>query len=538
MKGGTSTNKIRKLAAAVAIALIPIIFIAGCGTGGQNNSRITFGNVGEFATLNPILSTDTASNAVIRLIFNGLVKLNEKLEIVGDLAENWDYSPDGLVWTFHLRKNVKWHDGQPFTAADVKYTYDAIRDPDYTGVRATDFEPIQKVETPDDYTVKITLKEPYAPLLNCLTIGIIPKHLFESTPIKDMRQNPATMNPVGTGPYKFKTYVKGQYLQLEANPDYFLGAPKIKETIFKIYQDNQVELTAFEKGDIDYMPAIQPDDLDRIQKELAGKVDFREYSENRVAYFGLKQNHPILKDKLVRQALAYGLDREQIVRDVLKGRGTVLNSILTPVSWAYAGDQLNSYKYDPEKAKALLEQAGWKPGPDGIRVKNGQRLSFEVLTRSGDKQIEAVMNIAQQQWKDIGVEVKPQYLEFSVLCAQYLDVAKFQAYLLGMSLRTDPDFYLYFDSKAAVNDKGQLVGFNDVEYKNPQLDKLLEEGRRTLDLAKRKEIYIEAQKIVNEDLPWLFLYSRKVVSGMNNRIKGVIWSPLGPIEQQQWYIGK
>lgn len=474
---------------------------------------------------------------MIDLIFNGLVKLNEKLEIVGDLAEKWDVSTDGLVWTFHLRQGIKWQDGQPFTSADVKYTYDAIKDPGYTGVRATDFAPISKIETPDDNTVVLTLKQPYAPLLGQLTIGIIPKHLFESTSVASMKENPTTMNPIGTGPYKFKTYVKGQYALLEANPDYFKGAPNIKETVFKIYQDTQVQLAGLEKGDIDYLAAIPPDEVDRIKKDYADKFDFKQYPENRLTYIGLKQTNPVFQDVRVRQALMYGLNRQQIVTDVLKGYGTVLNAILPPFSTYYAGDQLNPYNYDPEKAKQLLDEAGWKVGADGIRVKNGTRLSFETLTASGNKQYEAVMNIAQQEWKEIGVEVKPQYLEFSVLCAQYLDVAKFQSYLLGFSLDVDPDFYLYLHSASAVYD-GKLVGFNDVEFKNPELDQLLEQGRRETDPAKRQQIYIEAQKIINDQLPWLFLYARDIVSAMNKRVQNVVWSPLGPIDQEKWTIAK
>lgn len=538
MGGGRNTKSFWRPSAALLVAVMLVSTLAGCGASGANKSRITFGNVGEFASFNPILSTDTSSSSVNKLVYNGLVKLNEKLELVGDLAESWSVSSDGLVWTFQLRKGVKWHDGQPFTAADVKYTYDAIKDPDYTGVRATDFKPVDKIEAPDDSTVVIDLKEPFAPLLSHLTIGIIPKHVFESTPIKSMKENAASMNPIGTGPYKFKTYVKGQYVMLNSNPDYFLGEPKIKETVFKIYQDTQVQLAGLEKGDIDYLATIPPDEVDRIKTGYVNKFDFKQYPENRLTYIGLKQTNPVFKDVRVRQALMYGLNRDQIVTDVLKGYGTVLNAILPPFSTYYAGDQLNPYKYDPEKAKQLLEEAGWKAGPDGIRVKDGKRLSFEALTSSGNKQYEAVMNIAQQQWKEIGAEAKPEYLEFSVLCTQYLDVAKFQSYLLGFSLGVDPDFYLYLHSASAVDANGKLVGFNDVEYKNPELDQLLEAGRRETDPVKRKQIYIEAQKLINDQLPWIFLYARDVVSAMNKRVQNVVWSPLGPINQEQWTIGK
>ena len=520
-------------------AVVLIAAVAGCGApnGPKKGGTITFGMTGDPVIFNPILSTDVPSGRVNDLVYSGLIKLNEKLEPVGDLAESWETSPDGLVWTIHLRKGVKWHDGQPFSSADVKYTYEAIKSPDYTGVRATEFKPIQKIETPDDYTVVLTLDKPYAPLLTtALTYGIIPKHLFESTPIAKMKENPANMQPIGTGPYKYKEWQKGQYILLEANPDYFDGAPNIEKVVFKFYQDEQVMLAALEKGDIDYMGAIPADEVDRIKKDYATKFDFHEIADLGYNYIGLKQTNPLFKDVRVRQALMYGANREQIVKDVLKGRAEVMNANLPSASWAYAGDQLNPYKYDPEKAKQLLEEAGWKVGPDGIRVKDGKRFSFKLITSTGNKTLESALNIIQQNWKDIGVEAKVEYIEWSVLCAQYLDVAKFEAYALGWSLGVDPDFYLYFHSSSAVNEKGQLVGFNDVEFKNPDLDKLLEQGRATMDPAKRKEIYIQAQKIVNEQLPYVFLYSQHVTSAMSNRIKGVIWSTQGPIDLYKWYI--
>lgn len=540
-RGGNISVKRQQRFLALVIAVVTLAgVLAGCGPakGPQKGGTITYGETGEFIVFNPILNTDTPSGRVIDLVYSGLVKQNEKLEMVPDLAEKWTYSDDGLVWTFTLKKGVKWHDGQPFTSADVKYTFDAIKDKDYTGVRATNFKPIVKVEAPDDYTVVLTLSQPYAPLLVVLETGILPKHLFASTPIAQMKTNPASMTPVGTGPYKFKEYIKGQYALLEANADYFDGAPNIQQVIFKIYKDEQVMLSALEKGDIDYMASIPFDQIDRISKSYADKYSFTRLTDQRFNYIGLKQTNPILKDKLVRQALMYGLNRDQIVNDVRKGYAKVMNASILPTSWAYAGDQLNQYKYDPEKAKSLLEQAGWKVGADGIRVKDGKRLSFEIVTSTGNTTREAELSIAQQNWKDIGIEIKPNYIEWSVLLTNYLDVGKFEAYSLGFSVDPDPDCYLYFHSASAIDASGKLVGFNDVEYKNPQMDKLLEEGRTTLDQTKRKEIYAEVQKLQNEELPYVFLYAPESMAALNKKFQNVTWSPTGPINIEKWYVAK
>jgi len=420
----------------------------------------------------------------------------------------------------------------------VKYTYDAIKDKDYQGIRRTDFKPITKIEAPDEYTVKLYLDKPYAPILSKLTIGIIPKHIFESTPIGKMKENPANMKPIGTGPYKFVEWQKGQYILLEANDKYFGEGPYIEKVIIKFYQDNQVMLAALENGDIDYMGGIPADDVARVKEKYSDRLVFKEMPTNGYQYIGLKQTHPILSDKKVRQALMYGLNREQIVKDILKGYGTIMNANIPPVSWAYAGDQLNPYPYNPEKAKQLLEEAGWKVGPDGIRVKDGKKLTFKLLTSTGNKESEQALLITQQNWKSIGVDVKVEFIEWAVLCEQYLDKAKFEAYQLGWGLGLDPDCYLFFHSSAAVDEKGQLVGFNDVEYKNPTLDKLLEDGRTEMDQGKRKEIYTQVQKILNEDLPYIFLYTRNNVAAMSKKVQGVVWSTLGPIFPEKWWISE
>lgn len=531
----------------VLIALVALALLASaCGpatpNGGtttptpQKGGMITFGLIGDPVVLNPVLSTDVPSGSINSRVYNGLVRTNEKLELVGDLADKWDFSADGLTWTFHLKKNVFWHDGQQFTAADVKFTYETIKSPDYTGVRTNDLKFITEIEAPDDFTVKIHLDKPYAPLLSKLTLGIIPKHIFETVPVAQMEESQANLKPVGTGPYKLAEWQRGQVVSLEANARYFGEGPYIDKVVYRVYQNDQAMLAALEKGEIDYMGTIPADDLERVTKSLADRYEFTPIPQNGYTYIGLKQTDPVLGDKAVRQALMYAANREQVVEDVLKGYGDVMNSNIPKASWAYAGDQLNEYKFDPEKAKQLLDQAGWKPGSDGLRAKDGQKLTFKLLTSTGNKTLESALVIVQKNWKDIGVDCQVEYLEWPVLVSQYLDMAQFQSYALAWSLGIDPDFYLYFHSSAAVDDQGQLVGFNDVEFKDSRLDHLLEQGRAELDQDKRKQIYIEAQKIVNDELPYVFLYANNAPVAMSKRIQGVTWSPTGPIFPEKWWV--
>ena len=536
----------RKVGIVLLLVLVIALFVGGCtpepeagpepGDERQVSGTITYGMTGDPVIFNPILYTDSPSSFVISRVYSGLVRANENLEMVGDIAKSWEFSEDGLVWTFHLRDDVRFHDGEPLTSEDVKYTYEAILHPDYTGIRATNFKAVDHIEAPDPYTVVFYLKEPFAPMLTYLSYGILPKHIFEQTSIKDMKENPANMEPIGTGPYKFVEWQRGQHLILEANEDYYGEGPYIEQVIIKFYQDEQVMLAALEKGDIDYMGSIPPDDIDRVKSEHSDRLEFVEFPTNGYTYIGLKQTHPILSDVNVRKALMYGLNRQGIVDDILQGYGTVMNSNIAPVSWAYAEGELETYGYNPEKAKQLLEEAGWVEGPDGIRVKDGQRLSFTLLTDSGSKMYESIIMIAQEDWENIGVEMKPEFLEWSVLCSQYLDVAQFEAYMLGWSLGLDPDFYIFFHSDSGVDEEGNLVGFNDGEFSNPELDELLERGRREMDQEERRKIYWEAQKIVNDQLPYVFLYTRNNVAAMDKKVKGVIWSTLGPVFPELWYI--
>lgn len=502
----------------------------------QLQGEIVYGMVGDPVIFNPILSTDTPSGNINDRVYQGIVRSNDKLEMVNNLAESIDYSEDGLTWTVKIREGVKWHDGEPFSAEDVVFTYQTIMHPDYTGVRKSNFNSVESVEVTSEFEFKMNLKRPDASLLTKLNIGIIPKHIFGEIEVAKLREHPANMEPIGTGPYKWGEWAKGQYITLVANEDYWGEGPWIEQVRFQFFQDNQVVLSAFEAGEIDYLGSIPPDDVDRVKQALESGYNFYEFPANGYTYFGLMQTHPILGDRNVRQALAYGLDRQQIVDTIYNGRATVLNTNMPPISWAFK-DGLNDYAYNKEKAIELLEASGWtKVGADGIRVKDGERLSFSLVTSSGNTQYEAVLIVTEQQWKEIGVEVDVQYYEWSVLVEKYLDVGEFEAYMLAWSLGLDPDCYLFWHSSAAYDEQGILQGFNDVVYKNERMDELLELGRETMDQDARKEIYGEVQTMLNEDLPNLFMYTQNYTAGMNKKFKGVTFSPLGPIFPELWYI--
>ncbi len=498
---------------------------------------MVFGMTSEPVILNPILSTGTPAGFVNNRVFASLVRADENLQMEPYVAEDWEFSEDGLEWIFQLRDDVYFHDGEQLTADDVVYTYMAILHEDYTGVRATTYEPIEEVVAVDDLTVKFVLKRPHAPLLSDLTMGIMPSHLLADEPIAQLRELDFNMKPIGAGPFVFEEWRSGEYIVLSRNPDFFLDGPYLEQVRIRFYGDEQVMLTALEAGDIDYIGSIPPDDIDRVMQEYDDKLEFFERQNNGYSYIGLKQTHPILEDHRVRQAMAYGINRRTVVDDVLNGYGTVMNANVPPFSWAYNPD-LTDYEYDPDQAIELLEKAGWTEiGDDGIRRNaDGDKLSVECVTSTGNVIRENTLLIAQQNLAEIGFDLDVQFYEWTVLLEQYLDAAMFESYMLGWSLGLDPDAYLFFHSDASLDEEGNLRGFNDVEYSNERVDELLELGRITLDQDEREEIYHEIQEILNEELPYIFLFSQDLVSATNRDIRGITMSDIGPLYMEQWYI--
>ncbi|HWI60860.1 MAG TPA: peptide-binding protein [Symbiobacteriaceae bacterium] len=497
--------------------------------------RLTWSAVGEPVTLNPLLHTDVNSQWVTQRVFSGLVEINEKLEVAPDLATGWTTSPDGLQWTFKLRTNVKFHDGQPMTAEDVAYTFNAIKDKGYTGPRSGDFAALEKVEVIDPATVKFTLKEPFAPFLSNLTYGILPKHVFGSKPVAEMKDNPANRKPVGTGPYKLGEWVPGQYLTLVRNDAYYAEGPYIPEMVQKFVQDGNVATAKLEAGEFD-IGAIPPTSVKRFQEKQSSVFNFFPYQGTGFEYLAFNLTNPGLKDKAVRQAIAYAVDRQTVVNDILEGQGIVLNAPVPPASWAYAEAPIK-YPFDKAKAVKTLEDAGYTKGADGVYAKGGQRLSFTIITNTGSSVRESECLFIQKALKDIGIEIKFNLVELATFQGKVMPTGAFDMVLNRANLNVDPDPYTYFhSSQGQKNAKGTFVGFNISQYSNPEIDKLLEEGRRTVDQAKRKEIYAKYQQIIAEDIPWLVMFNYKSTYAIKKNVQGVVMSPVGPTKGRVWYM--
>lgn len=466
------------------------------------DGSLRFSLGGEVSLLNPILSTDTSSSAVEGVIFTGLVKFNENLEPIPDLATRWSVSQGGKVWTFHLRKDVKWHDGVPFTADDVVFTFNSILNPKVNSVRRSDYiidgQPI-RFKALDKYTVQAILPKPFAPFLIHAGMGIIPKHLLEG---KDINTASFNRKPIGTGPFIFKEWQSGDHVTVKRNPAYYFGQPLLKEIVYKVIPDENSRLVALEAGEVDET-GIPAKDYTRMKS--AKKIKVYEYDSLVYTYLGFNLANKKFADKRVRQALAYATDKKQLVNLIFRGLASPAYAPSAPVSWAYS-DKVPKYEFNPAKAKKLLKEAG------------AENLEFTILLNQGNKEREKAAVILQQQYRKVGVKVNVRVMEWSSLLKIVnapRDPKEFEAVIMGWSLGLDPDAYSIWHSSQYP------AGFNFVKYKQPEVDKLLEEGRTTIDKSRRKKIYAKLWEQIADDQPYIFLWYPKSVEGVNERVGGL-----------------
>jgi peptide/nickel transport system substrate-binding protein len=491
------------------------------------------GTIGEPSNLIPMLASDSASHSVAGQIFNGLVKYDTDLSVIGDLAESWDISKDGLVITFHLRKGVKWTDGKEFTADDVMFGYKTIIDEKTPSAYKEDFLQVKKAEVMDKYTFRVTYEKPFAPALTSWTsLVILPKHLLEG---KDITKSDMVRNPVGLGPYKLSKWVSGQELILESNKDYFEGQPYIDRYLYKVIPDSATMFLELKTGGIDMM-GLTPIQYTKQTDNVFFKNNFRKYRYPAFSYTHLafNQKHPWFSDKRVRQAMSYAIDKNEIVDVVLFGLGSPATGPYVPNTWPY-NPNVRKYEYDPEKAKELLKEAGWQDRDgDGILDKDGKPFKFTILTNAGNNLRKNTATIIQSRLEKIGVKVEIRTLEWSTFVNQFIDKKRFEAVLLGWSIGLDADQYdIWHSSKTKEKE------LNFISYSNPEVDELLEKGRRTFNLDERKKAYFRIQEILADEVPYIFLYVPDATPIVHARIKGIKPAAIGiSYNLPKWYVPK
>ncbi|WP_066386295.1 peptide-binding protein [Neobacillus mesonae] len=501
----------------------------------QQGGTLVLGTTASPTLFNPLYSTDTSSSMIEGFIYSGLVTIDREFNPVPDLAEKWENSDDGLTWTFQLRKGVKWHDGKDFTADDVVFTYSIPLSKDYKGPRGLSFETITKVEKVDDYTVKITLKEPYAPFLAFVgTSGILPKHILGDVPIQDLGKHEFnTKNPIGTGPFKFEEWKDGEYIKLAANDDYFLGKPKLDGIIDKIVPDSNALMAQMQTGEIS-LTSIAPEQMESAKKlEEQGKVKILSGPSNSWEYLGYNLRNPLFKDRNVRIALTHAIDKESIVKAILNGDGTVAHGPGSPANWAF-NENMPKFEYDVNKAKELLKEAGWEKGSDGILQKDGKKFEFTIKTTSANETRQKIAQVVQEQFKQIGIKANIQLLEWSAYVKETSPPNwNFDAIVAGWSIGSDPDPTWFWDTNEIEK------GLNYQAYSNQKVDELVRENTRIVDQQERLKIMHEVDQIVAEDQPATFLYYPNGHMIINPKLHGPIYNTANTyFEIEKWYFEK
>ncbi len=493
---------------------------------------IVVGSIGDARNLVPILASDSASADIVGLVFNGLVKYNKDIELVGDLAKSWEVSEDGLVITFFLRKGVRWHDGAPFTSRDVLFTYQKLIDPEVPTPYSGDFERIERLKIPDDYTVRVIYKEPFSPGLSSWGMAIMPQHLLEK---EDLSNTKFSRHPIGTGPYRFREWITGDRIILKANEDYFEGRPYIDRYIYRIIPDQATMFLELKSEGIDEA-GLTPIQYARQTNTNYFKKNFNKFRYPRFGYTYLGYNllDPRFTDKRVRQAISYAIDKEEIIDGVLLGLGRIGTGPFPPESWAY-NPQVERYPYNPEKAKELLAQAEWIDSDgDGWLDKGGRIFEFTILINQGNEARRKTAEIIQRRLREVGIRAKIRVVEWTAFINEFVDKKRFETIILGWSLARDPDPYdIWHSSKTKEGE------FNFISYKNEELDRLLLEGRRTFDRDKRKKIYHRIHEILAEEQPYIFFYVPDALPLVHARFRGIEPAPLGiGYNFIKWYVPK
>jgi len=499
--------------------------------------------------INPILCQyNQVDRDLCSLIFNGLTRLNERGEVIPDLAERWEISDDCLVYTFWLRRDVLWHDEVPFSADDVVFTVHAMQYPGYRGAPylAELWRSVEVVKV-NSHTVKFTLEEPFAPFLDYTTIGILPVHLLAEVPAESLPNDPFNLHPIGTGLFQVEE-VTAEHALLQANPLFYGPQPYLNKIEFRFYPDYASVLGAYERGEVQGISRVLPQDLPQVEANSRLQLFSAQLTGYTLIFLNLQDPElPFFQEKLVRQALLYAIDRQELVNSVLQGQGLAAHSPILPETWAYANG-VAEYEHSRERAGDLLNEAGWltpthssmmaddtiREGNGSVREKAGVKLAFTLLTDDDPLHVELAEEIARQ-WEAIGVKAMPQAIG-SGLVREFLHPREFEALLIDLDLRGDPDPYPLWHSTQVEGEGQNYTGF--VSY---EADKLLEEARCTTDSGRRAELYRRFQEIFADEVPSLLLYYPIYTYAVDEKVKGVQLGPMGDPSDRfrnvtEWYI--
>ncbi len=491
--------------------------------------RVIVGLSQEPTVFNPLMAKIEVDDGVHFSLFDALFRIDPQGVIQPNLAtevpsqKNGGISEDGLKWRVRLRDDVRWHDGKPFTAEDVKFTLELITNPNFRSWRTAGHALVRDITVVSPTEVTWRMEQAFAPYLSFLTeTFMVPKHILE----KEADPNNAAFNraPIGTGAFKWGKRVAGDHLELLANPDYFGDGPFVERLVFKYIPDVTVLYTQFKSGDIDLVGQtyITADNYQEARKLPDRVVTLVPRPAVEGIYFNLER--PQFKELAVRQALYAAIDRKAILEGLYYGVPSPTETFMPRQSF-YHNPDLPVQEFNLMQAREILDKAGWRPGRDGIRAKDGVRLSFANSTTSGDHLREQVQQFLKQSLASIGVEMTISNLPAAVIWGDFWGKSQFDTVIVGITylIGADPDVTNRFHSRAIAAKGGR--GSNNAQYSNPEVDALLEKGARTFDPEERRSIYFKVQELIRRDLPFLPLYQNTAVHGRKAAVQGVVPNP-------------
>ncbi len=472
---------------------------------------------------NPYFFVNGWDENVTNVIFSRLIDWDSQGKLVPGLAESWSVSDDHKVYTIKLRPNLTFSDGSPLTAEDVAFTLTVLHDPKYDGdtditlaniaggadYKAGKADSVSGLKVIDPLTLQVTTTQPGATTLAKIGGPVLSKAWYGKNYQRGNLDYLRTLNgkPLGNGPYVYDKYIPGQEIRFHANTRFYRGTPPVPRFIYRVTNPS-TNFQLFQTGETDYDAfTSRPDDIEQLR--MLGFANINLYGSSDYSKVEFNLHRPALQDAKVRQALIYGLDRQKLIDVVYQGYGKVAIEPIAPISWAWNANGVNPYQYNPARANQLLDEAGWKKGPDGIRVKAGKRLELTLLV---SKKVlnDALIPIAKENWQQIGVLLKPQVVDFNALMSQRkagnYDLASFSTSTLNDPHDGVWDFY----SKEAT----------ESGYNNPQVDALINQGNTELDPEKRKPIYNRLYQVLAEDPPAILLAYRQILSASSARVTG------------------
>lgn len=452
--------------------------------------------------LNPLFSED--HDAAVGLIFSGLTRFDDEMKAVPDLAKSWTISEDKLVYDFVLREDAFWHDGVKLSAKDAKFTLEALLDPKLNAPTKPNFNAIKSVELTGEYSLKITLKTPFPPLLDALSVGLIPKHLLSG---KDINTASFNQKPIGSGPFKLKEWKKGQYKILEANENFYLGKVASKKLILRTINDANIASLELKAGNID-AALVGFEFVKGFEEDKNFKVLLEKSADYRALMFNMQNE--FLKDLNVRLALNHAVDKKAIVKNLLHNLGKVAHHPLQN-SWVNP-DKFSTFEYDPKRAEELLQKAGFSKNEKGSYTKNGKELSFELWTMSNDPLRVSLINYLSSEFSKIGIKAIPK-----ASVAGSFDYTSVDSFLVGWGSPYDPDFHTYrvFGSFEGEDD------FNFGHYKDLNVNVALARARTSFDPKQRSLEYAKFIEALHKNPPFIFLAYLDFALVYQKDVKGV-----------------